>query len=210
MKPLSYPSKPLTKSRHSRIIFSEAESKALVAFAKTNQTTVTPILSAIIQVRLALSYAKEWPISKDATHADIFPVNIRTALKDSRRVGMSLAIHGTIMNTGEALHSKTKNQVEENFKDIVLQLASEAAPGYHACKDPQFRADLSKNVHKLYSKWEESAGSGKYNRQEITSVFYSDGRQDVYFNKVKPISTSDLCFELVDYDLDVHYTEPVL
>jgi hypothetical protein len=210
--PTSYDdtSKKPNKSRHNRIIFTEDESKALVNFAKSNQTTVTPILSAIIQIRLALNYSKQWPISQYTTNSDIFPVNIRTALKDSRRVGMALAIHGSKMSAGQILSSKSKQQVEDQFKQLVLELAEEVKSSYHDCKDPQFRADLHTNVDKVYERWNNGVETGLYNRKDVSSIFYSDGKQDVYFTPIQKNLSSEFAFDVVDYDLDVHYTEPCL
>ena len=211
LKSFSTACKPLGKSRHSRIVFDEEESKALLHFAKRHHTTVSPVLVAIIQVRLALDYATQWPIPADATHSDFFPVNIRPALVDPRRVGMSLAAHGMRMNIGQALSSKSKQDVHRDHQDIILRLANEVSSSFHDCKDPQFRADLTETAPLLFAKWADWVGQGKYDRSSVTSRFYSDGKQDVYF----PLSyqanpTNGLSFDLIDYDLDVHYTDPVL
>jgi hypothetical protein len=200
------PSSYLQKSRHSRILFDELQSKLLLDFARKHDTTVSPIFAAVIQVRLALTYSTQWPIPIDVTHSDFFPVNGRPAMLDPRRVGMSVGVHGSIMYLGQALHHKTRQQVEqkEEYKDIILSLAREVDSSYRACKEAQFRANLVTLTPSLVDTWDRRSQEKTYDMKAVASRYYSDGKQDVYF----PSKFKNL--RLTDYDMDVHNTKPVL
>lgn len=138
-------------------MLSPAETSALKSFARNHKVTVSPLLHAAAVARMSIEHAANWPLKKEDLYVDIWPYDIRPALKPKLIHGVLLGINMSplVLNIGRILSyicpNATRQQALERLPEIIAALTEDARQDYGANKLAQQRASRAKSMDEDFS-----------------------------------------------------------